>query len=228
MITAAGATIINGTELPNRNTIISPDGWDWDYGSTRGYSNESEYTVVKVDFYNDIAKYLSELNNTNMRSLEDLVAFNYANDGSEGGNPDVHPAFASGQDSFLASLATKGVMNATYWEAYNFVRASTREQGIDAALANNGSAVEALIVPPDVGQTYQIAAQAGYPMVTINGGVHAVGGMPFGLALMGTAWSESSLIKYASAIEDVKIKAGIGRPAPKWLSWQNPIIPVVY
>jgi amidase len=28
---------------------------------------------VKVDFYNDIKKYLSELENTNIRSLEDIV-----------------------------------------------------------------------------------------------------------------------------------------------------------
>jgi amidase len=49
LISSAGATIINGTELPDYQTIVSPNGWNWDYGSTRGYPNESEYTVVKVD-----------------------------------------------------------------------------------------------------------------------------------------------------------------------------------
>lgn len=44
-----------------------------DYGATRGFSNESEFTVVKVDFYNDIKKYLAELDNTDIRSLEDIV-----------------------------------------------------------------------------------------------------------------------------------------------------------
>lgn len=44
-----------------------------DYGSTRGFSNESEFTVVKVDFYNEIKKYLAELDNTDIRSLEDIV-----------------------------------------------------------------------------------------------------------------------------------------------------------
>lgn len=48
LIEKAGATIINGTELPNHETIVSPSGWNWDYGTTRGYPNESEYTVVKV------------------------------------------------------------------------------------------------------------------------------------------------------------------------------------
>ncbi|KAJ4373389.1 hypothetical protein N0V83_003684 [Neocucurbitaria cava] len=110
MMQAAGAIILNNTELPNYNTTVSPDGWNWDYGTTRGYPNESEYTVVKVDFYNNIKAYLSELNNTNIRNLEDIVAYNYANDGTEGGNPWPLgvPAFYSGQDGFLASLETKG------------------------------------------------------------------------------------------------------------------------
>lgn len=55
--------------------------------STRGFANESEFTVVKVDFYNNIITYLSELNNTNIRNLADIVQFNYDNDGTEDGNP---------------------------------------------------------------------------------------------------------------------------------------------
>ncbi|EAT90519.2 hypothetical protein SNOG_02307 [Parastagonospora nodorum SN15] len=109
LIESAGGTVINNTELPNYRTVVSPDGWNWDYGTTRGYPNESEYTVVKVDFYNNIKTYLSELQNTQIRSLEDIVAYNLANDGTEGGNPWPLgiPAFYSGQDGFLASLETK-------------------------------------------------------------------------------------------------------------------------
>lgn len=54
LIRDAGATIVDNTEITNYETLVSPDGWDWDYGATRGYPNESEYTVVKVDFYNNI------------------------------------------------------------------------------------------------------------------------------------------------------------------------------
>lgn len=46
-----------------------------DYGATRGFANESEFTVVKVDFYNDIKRYLAELENTEIRSLEDIVKY---------------------------------------------------------------------------------------------------------------------------------------------------------
>lgn len=52
-------------------------------------------------------------------------------------------------------------MNSTYFEALSFCQTSTRENGIDYALTYNGTKLSALLVPPDVGQTYQIAAQAG-------------------------------------------------------------------
>lgn len=231
-VKAAGATIINNTEIPNRELTISPEGWNWDFGTTRGYPNESEYTVVKVDFYNNIKSYLSELQNTNIRSLEDIVAYNYANDGTEGGNPWPRgiPAFYSGQDGFLASLETRGVMDETYYQALAFTQKATREDGIDAALANNGRPVDALLAPSDVGQSYQLSAQAGYPVVTLPAGVHSRSGMPFGLALMGTAWSETTLLKWASAIEDLQLSAdGLPkRTLPKWYGYTERNIPVPF
>lgn len=228
LIKSAGATIINGTELPLRETIISPNGWNWDYGTTRGFPNESEYTYVKVDFYNDIHSYLSELNNTDIRSLQDIVQYNTNNIGTEGGLPSIHPAFASGQDGFLASLATGGIMDETYHQALSFCQRTTRELGIDAALSNNGTPVMALLVPPDVGQTYQIAAQAGYPMITLPAGASPETGMPFGLALMGTAWSEGVLVGWASAIEDLQVSSGtrLKRTVPEWRDYRSRNLPV--
>ncbi|KFZ24339.1 hypothetical protein V502_01184 [Pseudogymnoascus sp. VKM F-4520 (FW-2644)] len=227
LIKSAGATIINGTELPNHATIVSPDGWNWDYGTTRGYPNESEYTYIKADFYNDIKAYLADLGNTDMKSLEDIVKFNNES-GEEGGLPNVHPAFQSGQDGFDASLASKGIMDETYWQALNFCHKSTREDGIDAALHHNGKHLTALLVPPDVAQSIQIAAQAGYPVVTLPAGVNPDTGMPFGLALMGTAWSESTLIRYASAIEDLQLtsKTQYRRTSPRYFGYREKNLPV--
>lgn len=232
LIESAGATIINNTELPNYDTIVSPDGWNWDYGSARGYPNESEYTVVKVDFYNNIKTYLSELENTSIKGLEDIVAYNYANDGTEGGNPWPLgiPAFYSGQDGFLASLESKGIQDETYYEALAFTRRSTREGGIDAALANGGRPVDALLAPSVVGQSYQVAAQAGYPVITLPAGTSSSTGMPFGLALMGTAWSEASLLKWASAIEDLQFSSGTEqkRTLPRWHEYLAKNVPVLF
>lgn len=239
LVESAGATIINNTEILDYERLVSTDGWDWDWGTRRGYPNESEYTVVAVDFYNNIQAYLSELNNTHMRTLEDIVRYNYDNDGTEGGygypGQGGIPAFASGQDGFLASLATRGIRNETYWQALSFSQ-STSRRGIDwalgggqQALPGNRTRLDGLLVPPDVGQTYQIAAQAGYPMATIPAGVSSADGMPFGLAIMQTAWAEGELIKWASAIEDLQLTTEgwqLKRTLPTWISYLRRKIPV--
>ncbi|KAK0710804.1 amidase signature domain-containing protein [Lasiosphaeris hirsuta] len=228
-IVAAGATIVNKTEITDYETIVGPY-WNWDLGSSRGYPNESEYTVVKVDFYNNIKSYLSELENTNVKSLEDIVRYNYDNDGSEGGNPWPlgNPAFYSGQDSFLASLETLGIKDETYYQALNFTQSKTRK-GIDDALTFGGKRLSGLLVPPDVGQSYQIAAQAGYPVVTLPVGVHSATGMGFGLAIMQTAYGEAELVKWGSAIEDLQLKGDTPykRTLPKWHSYLTRNIPLL-
>ncbi|KAJ5121283.1 uncharacterized protein N7515_009244 [Penicillium bovifimosum] len=229
LIESAGATVINGTELPHYKEIVSPDGWNWDYGTTRGYVNESSYTYIKVDFYNNLRDYLAEVNNTDIRSVEDLVQYNIDNYGSEGGLPGIHPAFGSGQDGLVASLETKGVMNETYFQALEFCRRTTREEGIDAALKHGNTTLDGLLVPPDVAQSVQIAAQAGYPVITLPAGVSDVSGMPFGLAIVNTAFSEATLVKYASAIEDLKKHSGAKwrRDLPQWRGYLERNLPVI-
>ncbi|KPI45946.1 putative amidase [Cyphellophora attinorum] len=221
LIESAGATIINGTELPSWETTIPQDGWNWDYGTTRGYPNESEFTVVKTDFYNDIRAYLSELNNTDLKSLEDIINYILDNFGSEGGLPGIHPAYGSGQDNFLVYNETQGIYNETYWQAKEFIRRTSQEEGIDGALAaispnhpSGKTKLDALLAPPDAGQSYSVAAQAGYPLITLPAGVGGAlsSSMPYGLMLMGSAWSEATLIKYASAIEDLQLSQPEGYP----------------
>ncbi|KAF7312020.1 Amidase family protein [Mycena indigotica] len=199
-----GVEVYNNTNYKFVKEIVSPDGWNWAYGPV----NQSELTVVNVDFYNNIKAYLSELGNTTMRSLEDIVAFNDAGENlaNEGGQPDVTAAFESGQDGFLASLATQGIENSTYKQALTWCRRTSRVDGIDYALnptLPNGHRVhlDALLIPSDDnGPGTNIPAQAGYPMITIPVGIddwHT----PFGLSFVGTAFSEPTLIRIASAAQ---------------------------
>ncbi|KAF4495639.1 hypothetical protein FAGAP_8192 [Fusarium agapanthi] len=233
LIKSAGATIINGTEITNYETIVSPDGWNWDYGTTRGFPNESEYTYIKVDFYRNIETYLSEVENTNVRNLEDIVKFNKQYDGVEGGYPYKDgkgiPAFASGQDGFLASLKSNGVRDEKYWQALEFCQTSCR-RGINDALTYKGKKLSGLLVPPQVAQAPQIAAQAGYPVITIPGGYAKDSGMPFGLGIMQTAWAEAELVKWASAIEDLQqsTDAPSKRRLPKFLGYLERNLPVPF
>ncbi|KAI5287217.1 hypothetical protein KEM54_006152 [Ascosphaera aggregata] len=231
IIKEAGAIIVNGTELPHYKTIVNPNGWDWNWAVTRaGRYNESEFTVIKVDFYNNLKTYLSEVDNTNIKSVEDVVKYNKENYGSSGGYPGVHPAFGSGQDQIEMSLESKGQMDATYWSALHYCQRTTREEGIDAALNHNGTKLDGLLVPPDFGPSIQIAAQAGYPVITVPAGVDkkSGGGMPFGLAIMNTAYSEAKLVKYASAIEDLQKHTSTQwkRQLPEWRGYLQRNLPL--
>ena len=62
-----------------------------------GKPSESEFTVVKVDAYNGINAYLSELSDTCIKSVEDIVQYNENNSGTEGAYLGDHQAFPSGQ-----------------------------------------------------------------------------------------------------------------------------------
>ncbi|KAI8946183.1 amidase [Xylaria longipes] len=210
---SSGAEVIQ-VDIPSAEGMVPLDGgWDWDYPSKIGHPEQSEYTVVKVDFYNDLKKYLAGLtaNPNNIRSLEDVVEYNIKHTEREGGVPCTHPAWPTGQDSFDKSLATKGVEDETYKSALSFIRQKTRDEGIDAALKCEGKPFDGLLVPvqADGGVAVQIAAQAGYPMITIPVDV-GDDGVPFGLAIIQTAFKEDKLIKYGAAIEAV---VG-GRPRP--------------
>lgn len=63
----------------------------------RGEPNESEFTVAKTDAYNDINAYLSQLLESPVKSVKDVIAFNINNAGTEGAQPGDVPAFHSGQ-----------------------------------------------------------------------------------------------------------------------------------
>lgn len=91
----AGADIIE-VDFPCAEDRIPADGnWDWTYGKP----SESEFTVVKVEAFQGINSYLSELSDTRMKTLENVIEYNQENSGTEGAKPGDHPAFPLGQVS---------------------------------------------------------------------------------------------------------------------------------
>jgi amidase len=145
---------------------ITADEKNRDYHSKVGHPEQSEFTVVKTEFYNAIKEYLAGLttNPNNIKSLEDIVEWNAKHAETEGGKPNTHPAWPSGQDNFELSLASKGVMDETYHKALEFIRKKSREEGIDAALQpSQGVHLDGLLVPlqAENGAASQVAAKAG-------------------------------------------------------------------
>ena len=195
-----------------------------------GSPERSEFTVVKTEAYNGIHDYLSELSNTNVKTLDDVIAYNEANTGTEGARPGEHPAFPDGQDNFYEIAAHSGCKDETYYQALDHIRKQSRENGIDAALnykGKNGQKMQfdALLISDDKGAGQQLAAQAGYPVITMPVGLDDHG-MPVGLSLHHTAWEEGKLIKWASAIEQLLHKKKGWRPTPTYRNHTSKNIPI--
>ncbi|KAI1936815.1 hypothetical protein LOZ66_004321 [Ophidiomyces ophidiicola] len=212
---SAGAEIFEGADFPSAKEIIPPTVWDWEYApEDKPYF--SEFNIVRTEFYNGLQAYLSNLitNPNQIKTLEDVVAYNQRHAEAEGGYPNIHPCWPSGQDNFEKSVESKGTKNEQYREALTFIQQKSREEGIDAALYWKNSKLDGLLVPiqAENGVACQVAAKAGmstsfpfmggYPMITIPIGV-GEDGVPFGIGIIQTAWREDLLIKYGSAIEDI-------------------------
>ena len=112
-----------------------------------------------------------EKNPNKLKGLEDVV--NKVREHEEGAHPGQHEAYPSGQDNLEESLRTKGEENDTYQEALAFIRRKSRSEGIDAAMKQGEVTLDGLLVPiqSEGGVACQVAAKAGYPMITIPFGV---------------------------------------------------------
>ena len=141
---------------------------------------------------------------TSPRSLADVIAWNKAHAAQE------MPWF--GQDVLLDAQAKGPLTDAAYIQARERAQRLAGREGIDAALAHDHLDV---LVAPTGGPTFVTdlingdhilgggiiapPAIAGYPHITVPMG--AVHGLPVGLSIVGTAFSEPKLIGIAYAYE---------------------------
>ncbi|BDC50740.1 amidase [Bryobacterales bacterium F-183] len=164
--------------------------------------DRAEFQVLMYELKADMGAYL-ESRGGPMRSLADLIRFNEQNARRE------MPYF--GQETFLRAQE-KGDLNSTeYKEALAACRRLSRDEGIDAVM--NQHQLDALFAPTDspafpidwlngdhfTGGSSTLAAVAGYPHITVPGGL--VHGLPVGVSFMGRANSEERLIGLAYAYE---------------------------
>jgi amidase len=199
LLAARGATIVDPADLPSLDELATSD---------------AEMTVLATEFKVGIGAYLATRGNHSPdsrgpdgqrvpRTLDDLVAFNDA-------HADVELVHF-GQDRFEDALRTNGLDDPAYRGALETCRRLGRAEGIDAAVRTHDlDALVAPTYPPAwkidlvngdrvVGSCTQMPAVAGYPVITVPCGASA--GLPVGLAFLGTAWSEPTLIRLAYAFE---------------------------
>lgn len=166
---------------------------------------DSEFEVLLYEFKADLNAFLATADPAlGIRSIEDVIRFNDENKAKS------MPFF--GQEIFLQAVKKGGLDSKEYKDALAKNLKASREDGIDKALAKDR--LDAILAPTggpawliDLvnGDSFsgvsssQPPAVAGYPAITVPAGF--ISGLPIGMTLMGPAWSEGALIKYAYAFE---------------------------
>jgi amidase len=172
-----------------------------DFGSLGDY-DEDEMEVLMYELKAGMNAYLARRTGVAVKTLEDVIAFNVKNAARE------MPHF--GQDLFEKAQAKGPLTDQAYIQAAEKARRLARE-GIDKPLADQK--LDAIIAPTGSpawltdhlngdsfqGSSSSPAAVAGYPSITVPMGF--AGGLPVGLSLVGTAWSEGKLLRIAHAYE---------------------------
>ena len=200
VLSASGAEIVDGADIPAAQELAA--AW-----------NGAERRLLLAEFVPAIESFLRRRDG-GPKTLAELVAFN-------AGEPAELRWF--GQEMFEAALEADPVGSDAYRTAAVELARISRHEGIDYALAK--SRVDVLVAPtmppawktdlvngdPDGFDSAAAApAIAGYPAVTVPLGL--VEFLPVGLTIMGTAWSETTLLRVAGAVEGV-----LGRcPAPEF------------
>ncbi|CAF0788361.1 unnamed protein product [Didymodactylos carnosus] len=159
----------------------------------------AELTVLNTDFKQDIKAYLSELTNTNIKTLADLIQFNREHQDVE------FSKYMINQNQFEASENTTGYDSDEYIQAVATSLRLGRKEGIDYTL--DKYKLDALIMIGDGAST--ASAIARYPIISVplgyltkqNGINEALSGTPFGMLFTGRAWSEGTLLRLAHAFE---------------------------
>jgi len=171
------------------------------------------YEVLLYEFKDGVNKYLATAN-APVKNLKAVIAYNKENAAA------AMPYF---KQEILEAAQEKGDLNTPeYLEAVRKTVLQS-QKGIDQLLQDNQ--LDAILGPTggpawctDLvngdhfgGGSSSPAAQAGYPNITLPAGY--VNGLPVGLSLFGTAFSESTLIRLAYAFE----QASQQRKAPGFL-----------
>ncbi|KAG2134786.1 amidase signature domain-containing protein [Suillus clintonianus] len=194
ILRALGAEIVDPANFPATEELLT---------------SKAEELVSSVDFKIGVNKYISELVEvpTGVKALADLIEFNKTHADQE-----LPAPFYTDQSQFIESEATQ--VDDAYFAALAEDFDLGRTRGIDAALTQFN--LDAIILPTDA-MASQPAAIAGYPLISVPLGfqpddvevlpavpspLHTQApGVPFGIAFMGTAYSEFKLIGYAYAFE---------------------------
>lgn len=178
--------------------------------------SETEMEVLLYEFKADLNAYLAELGpEARVHSLKEIIEFNQQNADR------VMPYF--GQERMLKAEEKGPLTDEAYLKALETNLRLTREEGIDAMLAQHK--LDALVAPSGApawltdlvnGDLYSgggvsAPAVAGYPHITVPAG--QIHGLPVGISFFAGAYQEPILLRLAYAFE----QASGARQPPRFL-----------
>lgn len=151
---------------------------------------------LAYDFKQDLAQYLSELENATVTTLEDVINFNDAHAAIE------MPEGECCQEILITSVQTTGYDSLTYQQALAADKWLGDTNGLGAAFDAYG--LDAIAIPAE-GFATTPAAIVGWPIATVPIGYYGSDsdkpGQPYGLAFIARPYHEHTLIKIMSAFE---------------------------
>jgi amidase len=188
----AGAVIVDPADIPTVDQLS--------FGP-------QEFNILLYEFKRDLNAYLATRSGIPARTLADVIAFN-----------ETHPEERLNifDQQLLHISQDDAVSDQVYQDSLALQQLISRSQGIDAIMTQHN--LDALMAPT-FGPVYKTdwiygdnfsrnpaspitpAAQAGYPSMSVPLG--DVFGLPIGMAFVGRAFSEPTLIRVASGFEAV-------------------------
>ena len=168
--------------------------------------NEGE-NILLSQFHQSLDAYLATAApSVTARTLKDLIEFNQQEADRE--------LRLFGQELFLSAVESRSAAGAEHKQVVMDIRQAAGENGIDKLLREHNVSVIAMpstkpAYPVDVAFTSQpsgaptgatwLPAMAGYPVLSVPMGTHE--GLPLGLMLTGTAWSDALILAVGHAYE---------------------------
>lgn len=169
-----GAQVVDNSMIDQIETILDP--------------NESgEISIMMAEFKTHINMYLKVLENSAVRSLADIIAFN-------GNNAELEKLTEHDQNTFIEAEKTNGLGEHEEAILENLVNLSIN--GFEKLMEEHE--LDALVTPGS--RACPVYAIGGYPAITVPAGYER-DGMPFGICFGGLKGSEPKLIEISYAFE---------------------------
>ncbi|KAL8060230.1 hypothetical protein ABFX02_02G011300 [Erythranthe guttata] len=169
-----GAEVMDNLEIDRVDEILNPN-------------DSGEMSIMMAEFKTSINVYLKELDNSPIRSLADIIAFNES-------NPELEKLTEYDQETFIAAEKTDGL--GEYEKAILEKLENICLNGFEKLMKEHE--LDAIVTPGS--RACPVFAIGGYPAITVPAG-YENDGMPFGICFGGLKGSEPKLIEISYAFE---------------------------